>query len=107
LNTAFQNVSDALVAIEADARGLQAREQSQETAAASLALTRAQFAAGATPYLNLLQAQQTYQSAQLQLVAAQAARFTDTVALYQSLGGGWWNRRDVDPRVNSCCGITP
>jgi NodT family efflux transporter outer membrane factor (OMF) lipoprotein len=107
LNTAFQNVADSLVAIEADAHGLQAQEQSQKTAAASLAVTRAQFGAGATPYLSLLQAQQTYQSAQLQLVIAQAARFTDTVALYQSLGGGWWNRRDVDPTVNSCCGIMP
>ena len=70
-------------------------------------MTQAQFAAGATTYLNLLQAQQTYQSARLQLVSAQAARFTDTVALYQSLGGGWWNRKDVDPKVDACCGIMP
>ena len=79
----------------------------EQTAADSLAVTQAQFAAGATTYLNLLQAQQTYQSARLQLVSAQAARFTDTVALYQSLGGGWWNRKDVDPKVDACCGIMP
>jgi NodT family efflux transporter outer membrane factor (OMF) lipoprotein len=107
LNTAFQNVADSLVAIEADARGLQAQLASEQTAADSLAVTQAQFAAGATTYLNLLQAQQTYQSARLQLVSAQTARFTDTVALYQSLGGGWWNRKDVDPKVDACCGIMP
>jgi hypothetical protein len=28
-------------------------------------------------------------------VQAQAARFSDTAALFQALGGGWWNRIDV------------
>ena len=105
LNIAFQNVADVLVAIEADARTLRAQADAERTAAASLAVARAQFAAGATTTLNLLQAQQTYQTARLQLVNAQAARFIDTVALYQSLGGGWWNRKDVDPAVDACCGV--
>jgi hypothetical protein len=26
-----------------------------------------------------------------------ANRFADTVALFQALGGGWWNREDRDP----------
>jgi outer membrane protein TolC len=26
-------------------------------------------------------------------VQAQAARYSDTVALFQALGGGWWNRK--------------
>ena len=30
-------------------------------------------------------------------VQAQAARFADTAALFQALGGGWWNRADVRP----------
>jgi NodT family efflux transporter outer membrane factor (OMF) lipoprotein len=95
VNTAFQNVADALVAIEADARTLQAQAAAERAAAASLAVARAQFEAGATSSLTLLQAQQAYQAARLQLVTAQAARFTDTVALYQALGGGWWNRKDA------------
>ena len=28
---------------------------------------------------------------------AQAARYADTAALFQALGGGWWNRVDVLP----------
>ncbi len=95
LNTAFQNVADALVAIEADASALGAQADAERTAAASLAVARSQFAAGAASSLTLLQAQQTYQTARLQLVTAQAARFIDTVALYQALGGGWWNRKDA------------
>jgi len=41
------------------------------------------------------------------LVQARAARFTDTAALFQALGGGWWNRTDVDPKVAHCCGVLP
>jgi len=29
------------------------------------------------------------------LVQARAARFADTAALFQALGGGWWNRSDT------------
>ena len=47
--------------------------------------------------MNLLNAQRTYQQARLNLVQAQAARLADTAALYQALGGGWWNRVDVKP----------
>jgi len=107
VNSAFKDVANALVAIDADARTLQAELDSETTAAQSLAVTRSQFAAGAASYLSLLQAQQSYQSARLTLIAAQAARFTDTVAFYEALGGGWWNRKDVDPKVGACCGLMP
>ena len=104
---AFRNVADALVAITQDAESLRAEVASERAAAASLAVTRAQFQAGSTPYLNVLQAEQTYESARLQLVSAQAARFVDTVALFQALGGGWWHREDVNPSVAHCCGVLP
>jgi outer membrane protein TolC len=31
-------------------------------------------------------------------VQAQAARYADTAALFQALGGGWWDRSDVPPQ---------
>lgn len=105
LNTAFQNVADALVAVQADARTLRAQAAAERTAAASLGVARSQFAAGAASTLTLLQAQQTYQTAKLQLVTAQAARFIDTVALYQALGGGWWNRKDDAAETKARSGV--
>ena len=36
-------------------------------------------------------AQAAYQQAVIARVQAQAARLGDTVALFQALGGGWWN----------------
>jgi NodT family efflux transporter outer membrane factor (OMF) lipoprotein len=105
VNTAFQNVANALVAIERDAETLRASLAAQKTASASLSVARSQYAAGAGTYLNVLTAEQADYSARLNLITARAARFTDTVALFQALGGGWWHRTDVDPRVEKCCGV--
>ncbi len=105
VNTAFQNVANALVAIQRDAETLRAALAATRTSAASLAVARAQYAAGGSTYLNVLNAEQSDQSARLNLITAQAARFTDTVALFQALGGGWWNRADVDPKITQCCGV--
>jgi NodT family efflux transporter outer membrane factor (OMF) lipoprotein len=107
VNNAFQNVANSLVAIERDAETLQAALAAQRTAASSLAVARSQYTAGAGTYLNVLTAEQTDFSSRLNLVTARAARFTDTVALFQALGGGWWHRTDVDPKVAQCCGVLP
>lgn len=90
--TGFQNVADALRAIQSDADGLVAATAAERAAANSLAIARRQLAIGAVNYLALLNAQNTYQQALNNLVQAQAARFADTAALFQALGGGWWNR---------------
>jgi NodT family efflux transporter outer membrane factor (OMF) lipoprotein len=93
--TAFQNVADALHALQLDAQTLNAQLAAERAAADSLLVARRQYEAGATTYLTLLNAEQTYQQAHLSLVQAQAARFSDTAVLFQALGGGWWNRIDV------------
>lgn len=91
---AFQNVADTLTALHNDAQALAAQQDALDSARASLDLIQKQYAVGAVDYVALLQAQQTYQNARLNRVSAVAARYTDTVALFQALGGGWWNRKD-------------
>ena len=71
------------------------RSAAERAAADSLDLAREQYQLGAISYLTLLDAEQTYQQARISLVQAQATRFADTAALFQALGGGWWNRTDV------------
>lgn len=93
--TAFQNVADALRALQHDAEALAAQVEAERSANASLELARDQFKLGAVSYLSLLTAEQTYQQARIALVQAQANRYADTAALFQALGGGWWNRKDV------------
>ena len=93
--TAFQNVSDALLALEGDADALAARPPPNAPRPGSLDLVQAQYKAGGASYLQVLTAEQTYQNAAVALVKARAQRFTDTAALFQALGGGWWNRTDI------------
>jgi NodT family efflux transporter outer membrane factor (OMF) lipoprotein len=90
--TAFRNVADSLQSLSDDADALGAQNDAQQTAAASLALTDRQYALGAVSFLTLLNAQRAESQAHVLLIQAQAARFADTAALFQSLGGGWWNR---------------
>jgi NodT family efflux transporter outer membrane factor (OMF) lipoprotein len=92
---AFQNVADVLYALELDARTLKAQADAEAAARDTLDLTLKQFQYGAVGYLSLLNAQQQYQQSRINLVQAQAARFADTAALFQALGGGWWNRDQV------------
>jgi outer membrane protein TolC len=88
---AFKDVADVLRALEADARALEAEADAEEAARKSLDLTKAQFRLGGVSYLTLLNAQRQYLQTRISLVQAKAARFVDTAALFQALGGGWWH----------------
>ena len=92
---ACQNVADALRALQSDADAMVAQAASERAAAASLNLAERQYQLGAIDYLILLNAQRTWQQARINLVQAEANRYSDTAALFQALGGGWWHRADV------------
>jgi len=92
---AFQNVADTLHALESDADGLQAADRAERAAQRSLALATAQYQTGYANYLALLSAEQTYDQAVINTVQARANRYADTAALFEALGGGWWNRADL------------
>jgi len=93
--TAFQNVADTLNALQQDANALKTAAAAKEAAAVTLDLTKKQYQTGYVNYLGLLNAEQSYQQALINLVQAQANRYADTAALFQALGGGWWNRADI------------
>ena len=90
--TAFQNVADSLRALDFDASTLKAQVEVEAVAGEALSLNKRQYELGAISYLALLDAERTYQKSRIGLVQAQAARYADTAALFQALGGGWWNR---------------
>jgi NodT family efflux transporter outer membrane factor (OMF) lipoprotein len=89
---AFQNVADALTALQVDANAVTANEKAESAAADTLKAIRHNVEIGLTSYLALLNAQQAYSQAVLNLAQARANRYSDTAALFQALGGGWWNR---------------
>lgn len=96
--TAFQNVADSLRALQADADAVNTAIFAEHVAAESLAIARSQQRLGQIGLLTTLTVQQAYQQALVTLVQAKASRLADTAALFQALGGGWWNRKDVEVR---------
>jgi NodT family efflux transporter outer membrane factor (OMF) lipoprotein len=96
--TAYQNVADTLHASLSDADALVGAVEAENAAKVTYDLTRRQMEVGYVNTLTLLGAETAYQQALLARVQAQATRYGDTVALFQALGGGWWNRKEVAAR---------
>jgi NodT family efflux transporter outer membrane factor (OMF) lipoprotein len=90
--TSFGEVADTLRALDLDAQTLRAQADAESSARETLSSVESQFRLGSVNYLSLLVAQRQYQVARINLVRAQATRFADTAALFQAMGGGWWNR---------------
>jgi NodT family efflux transporter outer membrane factor (OMF) lipoprotein len=93
--SALQNVADTLHAIQADADAMAASTRAERAAAHSLTIAQRQYALGDISMVALLNAQVTYRQAELALIQVRANRYADSVALFQALGGGWWNRQDI------------
>ena len=98
---AFQNVADTLRAIQHDSDGLKVAVLAENAASKSLKIATAQYRLGQVSQAVVLVAQQAYLNAEVNRVQAQALRYSDTAALFQALGGGWWNRPDERTRVGS------
>jgi NodT family efflux transporter outer membrane factor (OMF) lipoprotein len=92
---AFLDVANTLRAVDTDADAVTATADAERLANEALSLVTRQYQLGAVSYLASLDAQRTYLSTRVALVQARAARFTDTAALFQALGGGWWNAPDA------------
>ncbi len=86
---AFQNVVDTLKAIQQDAIALDRAYEAERAALTSLTILRRQLLSGDVSTIDLLISEQFYKQAKLKQVQAEADRLTDTVALFQALGGGW------------------
>jgi len=89
---ACQNVADTLRALQADADALKASAEAEQAAEKTFDLAKRQRMLGTISLVAVLNAEQSYRQAELALVQAQANRYSDTAGLFQSLGGGWWNR---------------
>ena len=93
--SAFQNVADALHAVDLDAQTLHASADAERATLGTLKIAQAQEQLGQVSGAQVLAVEQSYRTALQAEVQAQTARYADTVALFQALGGGWWNRKDA------------
>jgi NodT family efflux transporter outer membrane factor (OMF) lipoprotein len=95
VQTGLQNVADALHAVATDGDAVAANLAAEKAAAAGLQVVMTQLRLGAVSYLAVVTAETTDLNAALALAQARANRLADAAALVQALGGGWWNRSDV------------
>lgn len=98
---ALQNVADTLYALKGDADALATAEAAAHATAHSLDIARSQFRLGDIDHLAVLQAEQANQQAAINLVQARVNRYGDTAALFQALGGGWWQTRAASPAAGT------
>ncbi len=93
--TAFQEVADAVVGIQASSRMRDAQKKNVAESERAHELVTEQYEKGTTNYLNVLDAQRTLLDARQALVQAQRDVLASVVQLEKALGGGWAPERDT------------
>jgi NodT family efflux transporter outer membrane factor (OMF) lipoprotein len=89
---AFVDVSDALNGLRTDGDALDAANRASDAAGRTLHFVRRQLELGDVGTLTVLNASAANAQASLQLIQARAARLSDSVALFQAMGGDWQSR---------------
>ena len=91
VETAFREVSDALVNVGESAATEEELWVRLQAARNALDLSNVRYESGYSPYLEVLDAQRTANDAELAFVRNRQARLAFTVDLMKALGGGWKN----------------
>lgn len=88
IQSAFREVADALAVNGSVGEQLQAQQSLADATSESYRLARARYQGGATSYLNVLDSQRSFYSAQQGLISVDLTRLSNLVTLYKVLGGG-------------------
>jgi NodT family efflux transporter outer membrane factor (OMF) lipoprotein len=98
---AFGQVSNLLSALETDGKALASQQESAQIAQRSMHLSRRSFQVGNSGILQVLDANRTYQRAQLALVEARSRQYLDVARLYVATAGGWTEEAAPTPAPQS------
>jgi outer membrane protein, multidrug efflux system len=89
VQTAFQEVSDALIARQQDADVQAAQEAQVDAQRRANTIALARYRVGYASYFNVIDADRDLFTAELSLSAARLNTQLSVVQLYRALGGGW------------------
>ena len=89
IQTAFQEVSDALILRATLARELKAQESLTHAATQTYNLSEERYRQGIDSYLTVLDSQRFMYSSQQNLITVRLNRELNQILLYKTLGGGW------------------
>lgn len=96
----LQEVADALSALEADARALDALARAAEHARLAAGFAERQTADGGLSRIAWGDEKVRSYQAESERIRAHAARQADTAVLFYAMGGGWWNRKKTKDNDN-------
>jgi multidrug efflux system outer membrane protein len=91
IQQAFREVSDALIAYRKNQEFRAQQELLKRSAGDTLDLVNLRYKAGTASYLEVLDANTRFFTAELGLAQAQLNELLAMVELYRALGGGWQN----------------
>jgi outer membrane protein, multidrug efflux system len=89
IQVAFQQVDDALIAVQKSREQFEIQGREVDSLRTYLRLARLRYEGGYTSYLEVLDAERSLFSSELQYTQTQAATLTSIVNLYMAMGGGW------------------
>lgn len=87
--TALSEVENALIAVRRQSERQEILDQAVETARQAQKLSQQRYNAGEVDILNVLEAERTLNTAELEQVSTRASKASAHVQLYKALGGGW------------------
>lgn len=103
---AFKEVADALRSIQQDAIAINIASKAEKAAFESLQISRLQLKLGDNSTILILANLELWHRAKINLIIEQARRLSDTAALFQALGGGWWNKPQYQcPQHEPCLAL--
>jgi multidrug efflux system outer membrane protein len=89
IQTAFQEVDDALIALQKSREQLVVLGQEVDSLKTYARLARLRFEGGYTSYIEVLDAERSLFNAQLSYTQTNGVVYESVVALYKAMGGGW------------------
>lgn len=89
IQSAFREVSDALIMRNALAKERKAQESLTHAATQTYNLSRERYNQGIDSYLSVLDSQRFMYSSQMNLVSVRVNQELNQILLYKTLGGGW------------------
>ncbi|EXI82904.1 MAG: Toluene efflux pump outer membrane protein TtgI precursor [Candidatus Accumulibacter sp. BA-94] len=101
IQEAFREVNDALINQDRTREQLHAQRRQVEALQQYAATARLRYDNGYTSFIEVLDAERSLFSVQLQYTQTQGTEFQAMISLYLAMGGGWVNEADRLMRIGS------
>lgn len=89
VQTAFQEVNDALVTVRQSTEREALLESGKEAARKAMMISENRYKSGYSAYIDVLDSQRVYNETAITYIQSRQARLIASVDLFKALGGGW------------------